>query len=103
MNKQNLVNKRFIVATIALGILLAFVLATTTLAGYKAQPLIPWQVLSGGGAPAAFESGSVSFNSSLGQAVIGPSSSGDLEINSGFWFGSSGKFIYLYLPISINH
>lgn len=103
MNKRNLANKRLIVATITLGILLAFILVTTTLAGYNAPHLIPWQVLSGGGAPAAFESISVSINSSLGQSIIGPSSNGDLEINSGFWYGASGEFIYLYLPISINH
>jgi hypothetical protein len=103
MNKQKLASKPVVIITIGLGLILALILVTVTRADYDAESGIEWQVLSGGGAPAAHELGSYALNGSLGQSIIGAASNDGLEVSSGFWYGVSREITYLYLPISINH
>ena len=75
--------KRRLVA-LGLAVLLIILLAGVAVAARSASFAINWQVLSGGGAPAATV-GDVSLNGSLGQTAIGPSSSASYSLNAGYW------------------
>jgi hypothetical protein len=72
-------------------------------AGSAANVALDWQVLSMGGAPA--NGGNVSLNGTLGQAIIGASSGGNVNLSSGFWYGvtdiSGGPTLDngIYLPL----
>ena len=103
MNKQKLAANQVIIYAVGMVLLLTLIITTATVAGYELEPDIRWQVLSGGGAPAAYEPGSFVINGSLGQPISGSAWNDELKIGSGFWYGVSGKITYLYLPISMNH
>ena len=52
----------------------------------KQGPEIPWQVISGRGAPSTGLG--VTLNGTLGQPMIGPSSGGGQNLGAGYWSGS---------------
>jgi uncharacterized repeat protein (TIGR01451 family) len=74
--------QRFATA-LALGLLGCLVILGTALAT-AASPAIGWWVFGSGGAPSS--SGAVTMNDTLGQPVIGPSSSGDVSLHAGYWY-----------------
>lgn len=87
---------------LSLTILLILLLAGVVRAGSSDNFAINWQVLSGGGAPAA--TGNVTLNGSLGQTAIGPSTGDNLSLGAGYWYGSNLLSIApgnepVYLPI----
>ena len=57
---------------------------------------IPWQVIGGGGGHA--EVGIYGLDSTIGQAVVGTASAGDVELCSGFWCKAMA-FFREYLPL----
>ncbi len=82
---------------LGLAVLLVFLLVGATLAGSSDSYAIDWQVLDGGGAPAT--AGQVSLNGSLGQTVIGPSTSASYGLQAGHWLENTG--VANYLPVII--
>jgi hypothetical protein len=90
---------------IALAVLLAAAGGAVAWAGSPAGPAIPWQVLGGGGAPAASTSGQVALVGSLGQTAIGPSLVGDDALGAGFWYGVGvgGPESRIYLPVVLRN
>jgi hypothetical protein len=80
--------------------LLIFLLAGVVWAGSSAHYAVDWQVMSGGGAPAASGSGDVTLNGSVGQTAIGPSSGGDYNLAAGYWYGAEKEEEgAVYLPL----
>jgi hypothetical protein len=79
-----------------MALLLVFALAGVAFAGSSPRFDVYWQVLSGGGAPA--EAGGVSLNGSLGQAVIGQSTSARFDLDAGYWRQGSHM---IYLPLVV--
>lgn len=80
--------------------LLIFLLAGVVWAGSSAHYAVDWQVMSGGGAPAASGSGEVTLNGSVGQTAIGPSVGGDYKLGAGYWYSAEqeeGGGVYLPL------
>jgi hypothetical protein len=64
--------------------LLLVILAGTAYAAVSASGFaVDWWVFSGGGAPSSV--GSFSLNSSLGQNVMGTSSSANYSLDHGYW------------------
>jgi uncharacterized repeat protein (TIGR01451 family) len=74
--------QRFATA-LALGLLGCLVILGAALA-VEATPAIGWWVFGSGGAPSS--SGAVTMNDTLGQPVIGRSSSGDVSLHAGYWY-----------------
>ena len=79
---------------LCLVILLILATAGAALAGSSTRFDVYWQVISGGGAPAS--SGDVGLNGSLGQSLIGASSSTSYGLDAGYW--RQGSFM-IYLPV----
>lgn len=73
--------KRFF--TVGLGLLAALLLVSMVLAA--SGPAVDWQVVAGGGAPAA--GGNITLNDTLGQPIIGASSGGNVGLGAGYWVG----------------
>jgi len=73
--------KRKIFFPVLLAVLLVLGSVSAVLA---ASALIPWDVIAGGGAPAA--GGTVAINDTLGQPVTGASSGGTVALNAGYWY-----------------
>lgn len=86
---------RLLVA-LGLAVLLVILVAGAAVAAQSAG-LINWQVFSGGGAPAATTGNAVSLNGSLGQTIIGNSSSTSYGLNAGYWLKATGQ--ELFLPV----
>ena len=87
------------IALVCLAALLVFLIAGGAWAGSSANFAVVWQVLGGGGAPAESASGSVDLNGTLGQSVIGPSSSSTASLEAGYWYGIGKDFNWASLPI----
>jgi hypothetical protein len=82
--------------------LLALPLLLLATVAWAASPLdsdLPWDVLSGGGAPAESGSGHVALNGSLGQTAIGPSADTHGSLGAGFWYGLGPRGYSIYLPL----
>lgn len=86
-------------AILGLGTLLIFLLIGVVWAGSSAHYAIDWQLLSGGGAPAASGSGDVALNGSLGQTAIGTSGSEHYSLGAGYGYGTAPGEQRIYLPI----
>jgi hypothetical protein len=101
MRAPRRVNKRARIALLGLVLLVLLFPIEVVQAGSSAHYAISWQVLSGGGAPAASSSGEVALNASLGQTAIGASASaGDGDtLGAGYWYGALGGDAYVYLPL----
>jgi uncharacterized repeat protein (TIGR01451 family) len=68
---------------LALGLLACLVLVCAALARIE-TPAIEWWVFASAGAPSG--GGSVTIDDTLGQALIGPSSAGDVSLQAGYWY-----------------
>ena len=79
---------------LGLAVFLIILVVGVAVAARSASFTINWQVLSGGGAPAA-STGNVSLNGSLGQTAIGSSSSASYSLNAGYWLKAPGYKILL--------
>jgi hypothetical protein len=89
------------IGLLALLLLLMSLLAGAVWAGSSDGPAVDWEVLSGGGAPAA--AGGVTLNGTLGQTAIGLSSAGTRVLGAGFWY-AAGKGVYdIYLPVVLRN
>jgi len=86
-------NKRF-AALLVLVILFSLILAHIALAAGTIA--IEWWAFGGGGGPAT--AGMITLNDTLGQPVIGPSSSDSLSLGAGYWYGAAVEY-RLYLPL----
>jgi len=73
---------------------LAILLAAVALA--NGGPSIDWYVIGGGGGHS--EAGSYALDGTVGQAVVGITSSGGYELCSGFWCGMAVEY-KIYLPL----
>ncbi len=76
-------NKRHVNA-LATALLTCLLVVGGTLA--QGTPTINRWVISGGGAPSS--GGNVTLNDTLGQPIIGPSSSGNVWLGAGYWGGA---------------
>jgi uncharacterized repeat protein (TIGR01451 family) len=76
--------QRYTVAAALAAVLLACVVVLGRALAANGTPSIGWWVLGSGGAPAS--GASVSMKDTLGQAVIGPSSGGDVAVQAGYWY-----------------
>ena len=64
------------------------------------MPAINWWVIAGSGGPSS--GGGVSLNDTLGQPVIGPSSSGNVSLAAGYWYSTSTTYT-VYLPMVVRN
>ena len=69
--------------------------------GALAQNAIRWYVFSGGGG--RIQSADYTINSTVGQAVIGSSSSASYQLGAGYWYGVAEVRRMLYLPIVLRN
>ena len=83
-----------LVIALGLAVLLIILVFGVAVAARSASFAINWQVLSGGGAPAA-SAGNVKLNGSLGQTAIGHSESASYGLDSGYWLKATGQKIFL--------
>lgn len=84
--------KIFILCLAAVGIVL---IAGAAFAAVNTSSfLVDWWVFSGGGAPSS--AGDYAMNGSLGQSVIGSSSSTNFSIDHGYWLKGTYD---IYLPL----
>jgi hypothetical protein len=75
---------------LCLAALLLVLIAGTAFAAVSASDFtVDWWVFSGGGAPSS--AGSFAMNGSLGQTVIGTSSSNNFSIDHGYWLKGAYK------------
>jgi hypothetical protein len=93
---------RIVLLSMPLLLLAILVVASIASAGDSASYSLNWQVLSGGGAPAESSSGQVSLNGTLGQTAIGPSSTGEVTLGAGFWYGLGIRILKVFLPIILH-
>ena len=89
------------IGLLALPLLLMILLAGVVWAGSSDGPAVDWQVLSGGGVPAA--GGGVTLNGTLGQTAIGFSSVGTRVLGAGFWYGVGEGIFEIYLPLVLRN
>jgi hypothetical protein len=89
------------IALAGLVALLLFLLAGAAWAGSSANYAVDWSVLSGGGAPAS--GGAVALNGTLGQTSIGPSTSAQVDLSAGYWYGLGKEDNWIYLPIIVQY
>jgi hypothetical protein len=86
--------KKMKILTLSLAILLLLLVIGTSSAKLGVTYGIDWWVFSGGGAPSSV--GNLTLDGSLGQSVIGPSSSVDYSIDAGYWL----KGVYeIFIPL----
>jgi hypothetical protein len=78
-------HRRFILSAILVMLLSLTVL--TVFAGPTADA-IDWEVLASGGNPAT--SGNIRINSTVGQALVSPASTGNIGFKSGYWGSGNG-------------
>jgi len=88
-------------ATLFWALVLLLLLTGVVLADTAQIPSVDWQVLSGGGAPAA--GGGVTLNGTLGQTAIGPSSASNRVLGAGFWYGVGEGVFEIYLPLVLRN
>ena len=62
---------------------------------------VPWDVNAAGGSEMA--SANYAINSTAGQTVIGPGSSGNYKIGAGYWYGQIERSYKLFLPLGLNN
>ncbi len=74
--------KRILMWSLTVALLMALAIPV---AQAQQAPDIPWQVISGGGAPST--GSGVTLNGTLGQPMIGPSSGGGSDLGAGYWYG----------------
>jgi hypothetical protein len=73
-------------------------LANTVLA--NGIPTIDWSVIGSGGGHA--QAGIYTLDATIGQAVVGTATDTGLELCSGFWCGTPGRY-KVYLPLVLRN
>ena len=66
-----------------------------------AIPSIDWWVIGGSGGSAS--AGSYSLDGTVGQAVAGTDSNGDIELCAGFWCRPAEERHEIYLPLTLQN
>jgi hypothetical protein len=91
--------------TLVIGFLCCFLLGSMALAASPANYRIDWGVIAGGGGPAS--SASYTLRSTIGQAVIGSSSSANFQLGAGYLYGvkvpAPPPRYKIYLPIIVKN
>jgi len=77
---------------------LAILLLTCIVSGQTYQ--IDWYVIGSGGGHS--ESGAYSIDGTIGQPIVGMSSSANYRVEAGFWVGAGASSGYEYLPGDVN-
>ena len=95
--------KKSLITSSIMGLLLVFLVIGFAWAKPLSSYSIYWQVISAGGGPTINTAGNIEMNGSLGQVVIGSSSSKNVKMISGYWSSSIGEIQKLFLPIIINN
>jgi hypothetical protein len=85
----------FLVVFLLLGAVQAVRVAQASWA--SGPPGIVWWVLGAGGGPAG--GGQVTLNATLGQPVVGQSSSGSTTFKAGYWAAGPVSGTTVYLPL----
>lgn len=80
--------------SLLLALLLLFGLVSTVLA--QSPIVIDWQVIAAGGG--STQGGGILINDTLGQPVVGTSSSYHMTLNAGYWSAIPPEFS-IYLPL----
>ena len=91
--------RKITLITLFLALLLGLVVGLVQ-AGSSATYAINWQVLAGGGQPAA--GSGVSLNGTFGQPISGPSAGSQVDIGAGYWYGA-GRPATIYLPLLLKN
>ncbi len=81
---------------LTLAVLLLLTSVTLAANGYE----ISREVIGSGGGHS--EAGPYSLDATIGQAVVGASSSGDYELGAGFWNGTAAQY-KIYLPVVLKN
>ncbi len=89
-------DKRIIVAGLALILCILLALSSTTMAMESANYAIDWDVMASGGGPMV--STSFAVNSTTGQAVTGFATSTGYRLGFGYWYIESYR---VFLPLVI--
>lgn len=91
--------------TLVVVLLTGLLLALALLAGHGvlaqgSRPAVDWWVVAGGGASANGSGGDVMLQDTLGQPIVGPSSSagGQVALSAGYWTGAFTRY-RVYLPL----
>ena len=88
--------RKLTLIALTVALLLALALAAgLAQAGSSTHYAINWQVLAGGGGPAANTAGGVSLNGTFGQPVVGPSAGGAVTLGAGYWHAGAAPSVYL--------
>jgi hypothetical protein len=82
---------------LAAGLLAGLLVAAGALA-QGATAFERWVVASGGGECSG--AGEVALNSTVGEAVIGPSGGGSVLLAAGYWHGGAAEY-GIYLPLAL--
>jgi len=94
-------NLRTLVVVLLIGLLLAVaLLAGRGVLAQGSGPAVGWWVVAGGSASSAGSGGDVVLHDTLGQPLVGPSSSGggEVALSAGYWTGSVPVY-RIYLPL----
>ena len=75
-------NKRLLIS-LSLALATGLILAGLALAANG--PAINWSVMAGGGQHASADN--ITLDDSLGQAIIGSASGGNIDLSAGYWHG----------------
>ena len=95
--------KRYRMFKIVLTVLLLMLVAVTTAWASSSQNYsFQKQVLSSGGGFGVSDSGTVALRTTLGQAIIGESSSPGNTLIAGFWGRIAGWAEEVFLPLVLN-
>lgn len=85
------------IALTCLGVAAALLLGGVVLASSMPFPSMPWHVVSGGGALSTADG--VTLDGSIGQAIVGWSSSSGLTLHAGYWQGLGTRGPTAFLPL----
>jgi len=92
------IERRLTLLLIGLFLLCTFLLAGSVLAMSSDNYQMNWYVPLTGGGGAAASSTNYAIDYTVGQAVIGASSSTGYGVRLGYWYSAAAD-LYLYLPI----
>jgi len=93
---KEMLMKKTKILFLCLAALLLVLIAGTAFAAVSASSFaVDWWVFSGGGAPSS--AGNITMNASLGQSVVGTSSSVNFSIDHGYWMQKGA--VKTFLPL----
>jgi hypothetical protein len=91
-------NKTTILTLGLAALLLILIVGVVSAAPLVTNPAVDWWVFSGGGAPASV--GDIALNGSLGQSIIGTSSSTNYSLDAGYWLKGRYK---TFMPLILKN